>query len=177
MREDILAVIVADILFILVLVGAAVSVLVLVSQLVLFPTVGLSMGFAEGYSMCPANSFALSYLPLGNSKCAYAPGDVLITLRMWPPEVNHIACAVINPYGIVCHRVNKVSDDKACFIGDNPRAKVTWCFGREAYIGEVIGKLPRAFGIPGMAYTAMRVTIENFLTSVNSGQYPTGKVS
>lgn len=168
-------VILADILFILVLIGTAVSVFVFATNLT-YPVTGFRAGFSEGYSMCKANTASLDYLPLSDAYCAYAPGDVLLTLRVWPPEVNDIACAIHPQYGQVCHRVYKVEGGKACFIGDNPRAKWTWCFGPDEYIGKVIGKLPRALGVPGMAYTVMRLTVEDFLTKVNSGGYPKGEV-
>ena len=60
----------------------------------------------------------------------------------------------------------------ACFIGDHPRARWTLCFGRDAYVGQAIFKLPRAFGIPGMAVLVMREAVTDFLFAVNTGKYP-----
>lgn len=171
MKEDILTVFLVDLMFILALVGFAVSLFVFVVNLT-SPLTGFTAGFSEGFSMCPASSYGLDYLNLGDAYCAYTPGDVLIMHRHWPPEVNSIACAVHPQYGNVCHLVYESSDSQACFIGLHERAKWTWCFTQDQYLGTVVAKLPRAFGIPGMAFVAMRHAVADFLAKVNAGAYP-----
>lgn len=134
---------------------------------------GLQAAFSEGYSMCPAETTGADYLPLGDMHCAYSPGDIVVTFAKWPPDLNSVACASTN-FGVVCHRVYSYNsaEDKACFVGDNPKADWRLCFSRDSYVGQVVFKLPRAFGIPGMALVHMVHSTQDFLSSVNAGKYP-----
>lgn len=162
----------ADYIFILALLGVSAAALIFVVQL-FAPITKVYASFSEGYSMCSANTYGYDYTALGDGYCAYSPGDVVITYARWPPDVNSVACAVTQ-YGIVCHRVYSYDPhtDKACFIGDNPRAKWTYCFTRKEYVGEAIGKLPRAFGTPGMALVSFPHYIIDLISAINSGKYP-----
>ena len=135
---------------------------------------GFYAAYSEGFSMCPAESVGFDYLALGDAHCAYVPGDVVVTFKKWPPDVNSVACAATPDYGIVCHRVYKYDSakDQACFVGDHPRAKWTFCFSRDAYVGQAVFKLPRAFGVPGMAILVMKESVADFISAINAGKYP-----
>ncbi len=160
----------ADVVFLLVLLGFSSLLLVVVTNLFLSPF-GFHAAFSQGFSMCRAETAGLDYLALGNAYCAFVPGDVLVTFRKWPPDVNTIACADTQ-FGVVCHRVSKVVDGKVCLVGDNPRAVPEFCVGSDEYVGQVVFKLPRAFGMPGLAITATVNLVSDFLDQVNRGLYP-----
>jgi len=160
----------ADVVLLLVLLGFAGLSLIIFTNLFLSP-LGFHAAFSQGFSMCKAESAGLDYLALGNAYCAFAPGDILFTFRAWPPEVNSIACAQTS-VGVVCHRVSRVVDGKVCLVGDNPRAIPEFCVGPDEYVGQVVFKLPRAFGMPGLAITATVNLVSDFLEQINMGRYP-----
>lgn len=133
---------------------------------------GFHFAYSQGFSMCKAENPSLDYLYLGNAQCAYAPGDILITYEKWPPELNKIGCGYLDGVGVVCHRVSKVEENKVCFVGDHPRAYPEFCVSRDKYYGEVIAKLPRFIGMPGLALAEIVSGVSDFLQQINSGKYP-----
>jgi len=177
-KTSLLVLIGSDVLFILALVGFLTSVSVFVSHM-LYPYTGVMLGYSEGFSMCPAENPGLDYLALGDMHCAYAPGDVLIIYRTDSLQPGDIACAYLPKYGNVCHEVTKVSPDgTVVFQGSNPRGRLVASFNlhSDQYLGKVVGKLPRAFGIPGIAFTLSRDLVAQFLFQLNVGGYPAGRV-
>lgn len=165
--------IIGDIVLILLSMGF-ISLLIVHATNIFLGPFGVFSAYSEGFSMCPAESVGYDYLSLGDAHCAFVPGDIIFAFAKWPPDINSIACANTSNLGIVCHRVYEydTSTDQACFIGDNPRAQWTLCFSRDSYVGQAVFKLPRSFGIPGMAVLVMKESVADFLFAVDSGEYP-----
>ena len=161
----------ADFVLVIVVIGFISSLLVGVAA-VLYPVTGIWIAFSEGYSMCPASMSYADYTSISDAYCSFSPGDIVVAVRWLPPEVNSVACGMTTE-GVICHKVYKVTDTEFCFAGTHPRAEnFKLCLPYSSYIGRYVMKIPRAFGLPGVALVVLRDSIIQFLVAINAGHYP-----
>ena len=161
----------ADFVLVIVLIGLFASLVVGVAA-VLYPVTGIWVAFSEGYSMCPASMSYVDYTSISDAYCSFAPGDIVVAVRWLPPEVNTVACGVTTE-GVICHKVYKVTDTEFCFVGTHPKAEdFQLCLPYSSYVGRYVMKIPRAFGLPGIAMVVFRDSIMQFIALINSGHYP-----
>ena len=129
---------------------------------------GVKVVFSLGYSMCGEKNPHLDFLTLKQTDCSITPGDALVVVRSWPPEIGDVACVNTN-VGIVCHRV--VSREGNVYVVEGDYAKWKLPFTRDAYFGKVVAKIPRLFSLPVISLRAALSGDFDAVLNIDRGSY------
>ena len=120
--------------------------------------------------MCGERVTYLDFTSLHETSCSILPGDAVLMVYDWPPDVGEVVCAYYPPTdSVVCHRVVSVEDNRVCMEGD--AAKWRYCFDEKYYRGTVYLKIPRFATVPTLYLYSALVGNPELVAYIDRGYY------